>query len=734
MPFVDVVSGTTLSPSVAIDFGLFEKKSAEFAFYFTDEASSPIEIGIPPETATFTGNVARCTSEPVPAVPDGLEHYLVVIKVLLPQRESQQMWPNIYRVWPATVDLELAPVDHNGNAEPARVVPFTVAYDSGTPTRRITAGDGTYPINVIRPQGRIDIAIPLPWRVQRWVTGDASAGRTRKAEVELFLAGFITPASGTKLEWAVNRKTTNSGADQRGNVVTVTVGKKGDAANGAPWQNTVVYIVATFSRTTARTDHAPSLDKVQSLVTTDGGKKQTANVTIGAGGTATFDVDLGFAGGETCKIEIGTEWDSGALVAVHDTLDFENWREFDYELLLPQVDGDERISDVTEFKSKTVAALPDDTVDALKRCLDPVKVRLKAGKALFCKKEHLDDDGRGCLFSDGAIFGKSGSRVLLLPTADAVSVMDRALSASSAEVLRIIVGDYIALSHDWTQLFDDIDREGERAVVGEVAGCVAIDRAIDAARSGFARGQYPISLMRWKVTQYRDASDWSNFPEPVEDGKPGWDYRDWQDFTAKEDIEKHIAFANDKIRFRFPTGKSTYPGQIFTVDGGQLTVTTDKKYELSISIELQGVCIDMPLGAAGKGNVAMSSCGNAYHPVGLARAIAHELGHCMGQAYGGKGLDKTRGRTNPMPGISFPAVVPDGDIYTEHGDRGIHCANGLTKKDESSFMYSGAETEAACTMFGHGLLTNTKEYPFCAGCRTHILAEKLDDIRKDWHA
>jgi hypothetical protein len=739
MPFADVFPGTIITPRMEFEFGWFETRSVDFAFYVKDPADALIAtVHLSRKTGTISGSVASCTSDVCPAVPAGLEHYRVVVEAVLTQRGTKQLSTTIYRVWPATVPLTFVPVDTAGLAQPARAIPFTLSYDRQAAAARTTLADGTYDIAVIRGGGRIDVGVVSPWRLVRWTTGAADAGRTRQAEVELFEAGFISPAAGAKLEWAVNRQTTNAGADRRGQVVTVTVGRRGDAARGAAsgMRGARVYIVATYSITTARTDHAPTLKKVTGLVTSPDKKKQTAYVTIGAGLSYAFDVDLGFAGGETCKLEIGTELrDDGTLLAVHDTLDFENWREFDYELALPQADGADRITDVTEFKSKTVAGLPDTTVAMLKKILDPVKVRLKFGQALFCNQTHLLDDGRGSLYADGTLFGKAGQRVFILSNADAVGVMNRALNASAAELLRLVVADYLAISHPWDQLFKDIDREGPHAVVAGRPSCLAIDRAIDTQQAGFARGQYPISKLRWKVTHYLAAdAPWTDFPEEVEAGRPGWDYRDWAELTLEDDIKQHVTLAKENVSFRFPAGKATFPGQVFTNEAGKLTITTDKKYVLTLSIQLQGVCIDFALGGAGRGNVVLSSYGNTYHANGLARALAHELGHCMGQGYGGKTLDAVRGRTAAMPGIPFPAAVPGGDIYTEHGDRGIHCANGLLRKDEATYSYATADAEAACVMFGHGSLASATEYAFCANCRTYILAEKLDDIRTNWEA
>jgi hypothetical protein len=734
--YVDILAGSRLRPQVELSFGWLEAKTATFYFTLQDSAVRDLPILMSTEVATFNGNIATCTSQNTPPVPAGHDFYYIVVRAMTGSGAKAQA-DDIYRVYPSVVDLELVPVDGAGTPLlPMRAVPYTVSYDRGGATARNTSAvDGRAMITVVRLGGRIDIAVPMPWTVTRWVTNSASAGRTRSAEVRLFEAGFVTPAPGAKLEWAVNRATTNAGADRRGQTVTITVARKGEAALGVAGstavQGAVVYIVATFSKTTANTDHDPKLKRVTGLVSTNGGKTQTGRVTIGANKIATFDVDLGFAGGETCKLEIGTEVDdTGALTAVHETLDFENWREIEYDLLIPLADGADRLSDCTVFKSKTVAALPDDTVAELKTRLDPVKVRLVPGTIVFGDKTKFDAGWNATLFDDGAIFGQGGKKVFVLGAVDRVEAMDLYLKAGTGDRLRIAACDHVGMAHRWTQRFDEIDSEVTRDVVSDPPLKV-IDRVIDTSMAAdvdsYARGAFPIRKLTWTATQYRDnAAPWDEFPTDITTaGDPGGDSRTGVELTDKDDILAHLTFAGDKISFKFPRGKATFPGERYPLEANKLTCTRGAtKYTITISIQLEGVGMREPLGAAALGDIVISSGFGTIPARALALIIAHEVGHCMGQAYGG--------RATPTAGIPLPAEVPGGHIYSGKGHQGYHCANGVLRKDELKYTYAGINAEAVCVMFGQRDQTVDVSFPFCSFCITYVLAENLSNIRRNW--
>jgi hypothetical protein len=733
LPEVDVFEGSTLAPKVTFDFGW---RDVEFVFNVAPPlgliGGDVSSVRLAPKKISFLGKEATCTSDELPQVPTGLSHYRVTVRAFSPtfaQPTLTSLCDTVYHVFPESVSVELIPTDGIKQA-----LDFTVDGPDGVSTKK-TDGAGKRSLILNHP-GKLTIQPVLPWIVDGWTTGSADAGRKRVASVKIFEAGFISPAPGAH-EWIVNRKTANSGADKRGQVVSIRIGGKGDSGRAEDaWtgvKDATVYIVCTFSKTTARTDTVPKLDKVTDYASSNGGKKQTGTVKLKSDKTATFKIDLGFAGGETCKVQIGTvKREDGSLKTVDETIDFTNWREIDYDMLVPKSDGDDRITDVSILKSKTEAEFTKNTVDAVKEALDAVNVRLVPKVTRFCTAADLVNGGTGALCDNGTAFGRDGKRMFFLSDNDYAAILSKLPNAADKTTVSVIICDVLASPKLWTQSFAEVYKAGSHKVTDQR---YVINPAVDGTVGGVARGGYPISRLRWRATHHGDRFD----PIPITISRgtdPGGAAMGWTTITDVDDIKAHVTIAPTSITFAFPTGKADYPGQQFPISEGVLKWTdptnVNNQRTILIEIEIQGAYASTPFGSTSGGNIGMSTWNGRSHEIALARVLVHELGHRMGQAYGAKTFDATFGRTDPMDGLGFPAVVPGGNIYAGHGHQGLHCAAGVTAKDTDPYT-SVQDAEATCAMYGSSSYTLTVMQSYCVDCQKYIRAENLADVRQTWN-
>jgi hypothetical protein len=717
-----IVEGSTIRATFAFSLSLLER-TAKFVFTVTSVGG----LRLPAKTVTFRGKEATATSDPLPDVPDELDHYVVQVEGFVLSGENllqRQLGPDTYRVWARSTAVELVPVDGAGTAIAMQAVPFTLTTLAGVTTNDTTAArDGKRAVDINRTQ--VTIAPVLPWVVHRWVTGAPNRGSARKAEVKKFEPGFISPAPGTH-EWVVNRATANAGADKRGQRVSIRVGGKGDAARlEAGWtgvQGAEVLINCFFSKTTARTDVPFALGNV--LDGSSRGNWELGRVLLGPDKTATFEVDLGFAGGETCVVEIGTSRNliDDSIEVVHERLELETWREIDYRMLVPKSDGATRITDLSVLKSTTDPNFADLTTAAIKTAFDPVKVRLVPKSVAFYDATALQGNGDGAVYADGTLFNQPGRRLVVFPRTDTTAFFSALPGYPDPSTLTVLVCDHIAAPAEWTQVFPKITAPGPQGVL---PGRYALPKAVDGTIGAIARGAFPVSRIRWKATHFYGPNE-TQISDP---SHPGWDARDWTVLSTEVDIRRHLSLDCRSVTFAFPAGDAAYPGQQFPIDAGELKTGGVK---IAITIQVQGACVALPGGSARRGDVLLSTeCGTA-HVNGLARVIVHELGHCMGQAYGSTAaMVGVPARAAEIPGIPFPAVVPGGVIYSQHGQSGVHCATGVDPRDVDPFT-GVQDAQATCVMYGSGDMTAATVWSFCAACQKYVLAENLSDIRKNW--
>jgi hypothetical protein len=286
--------------------------------------------------------------------------------------------------------------------------------------------------------------------------------------------------------------------------------------------------------------------------------------------------------------------------------------------------------------------------------------------------------------------------------------------------------DFLAERQVWRETFKEVGASKFVAPSMRV-----FEQAIEEG-SGFKHGEYFIKSILWFATEYQDGNTWKPISGPND---PGGGFSVGGHLTDEADIKAHIGYKDCwALELKFPDKKPGYPGAKIAKDGSGNFVDKGKKIRLSIVIDGIG-CVTQFNGYAWKGKIWMNTFGGVKKdPVGMGVVIAHELGHNMGQGYGDKTLDAARGRKEGIPGIPFPPVVPAGNKYTEHGHRGIHCANGLADKTRAHYdVPRGVSLEEhTCIMYGAMDMNSSKEYPYCEECTPFIRGEVLTDIRKAW--
>ncbi|MCP3139565.1 hypothetical protein [Pyxidicoccus xibeiensis] len=746
MSYVDILEGSLLAPRAVLELGYWDTREATFTYVFRPPpgalGATVAGLSLPDQAGTFSGSVVTCAGPRCPAVPLGLPYYVMYFAVTFKQ---QFIVSDVeYRVWPARLDVELVPYDENNQVVANEEIPFEVVWkkppdgltaDGGVLSQKTSAVDNKRQVALTQAKP-VELRFAKPYVFKQWDTGTATVGSVRKARIQTtFTAGFLGPLADAKIQQVINRASGAKGRDGKGRVITFVVGGKGDGAraplNKIALEGADIFITCTFSRKSKRSDELPELKGVQDLVSTDGGKVQTGRVTVGADKEASFQVDLGIAGGETCKVEVGARKGT-----VTDTLDFETWREVEYELLQPTADGDDRLTDFTVLKSKTVLGLKDETLLATTTCLDDVFIKLVKRREEFVRKTDLSHGGAANVL-DGAVFEKTaGTKVFVLSTGQQATLLNALMQHRDGRTMSILLSDYLVIPRQWDQSFLAVEAPGEHAVM---ATRVALELTLDDSVGGVGAGVFCIQRLAWKATQCRTLADdgddgFPGFWEDITDAEdPGGVLRTGAEYTTEAAIRAHVELVHyQKLRFKAPTGDPSYLGvRLPVVDG----CFRSGAREFQLSFQLQGVCLQPARGSALRGDTGLSTVLGATHANALARALTHELGHNMGQAYGGKTLDATLGRTAPIPGIPFPKGVPDGDVYTEKSHQGLHCANGLTKKASLSYdaaTYPEVELEHTCVMFGAGAANSAKVYTFCEGCKERILAENLSDIRLNW--
>lgn len=738
MAYTEVFEDSKLKLKVKIKKGPKKAPNCTFQFEVVDGDAIADKPGkVVGEFATCDLDVPKVKEQ----VKDGAiqETYTIAYKVIdKDDGDAEYPGPETYRVWPRNVKVTLKK-DDNGTEKNATGVAFKLTQKDGEP---FSATMLTQTIDHKRGKPAAITLVPNPnYKVKTWKKGEESAGREREAVVDAsFEAAFMSPVSGTKIEQAINHPTGvgQFGTDAKGHEVVITVGAKpdigvSDVAARTAIPGAHVFIKATFSRSSGRTDPVPGLVKfaddqpLEEIKKSPDGKSWTAKVKITDDKIGKFKLELGLGGGEECKLEIGTIKDKWT-----DTLEFQNWRKLQYELWMPNNSGANKATDYTKFMGDGSAGLSATSTDYFKKTLDKVFIKFTAVSNNFLTKAQLPANGDHNIIDADYVKKDAGSKVLVLELDQAKTVLDAvATNKTDARIITMIWCDHLCDPKAWNEGYL-VWQDNQEIATGDLR---VFKKAVVAV-GGVAHGAYPIKELHWKVSQYKDGT-WKPVSAATD---PGYAHRNWTLINDEADIKAHVEFMKyDTIKFKFPTTKAGFPGKELTMTGGKPTAG-GKELAVTFAI-MSSAATEMGFnGAALQGTVWMNTHSGAVHHVGMGRTVLHELGHNMGMAYGSIRDLTIRGQkdANQIPGIPFPKPVPVGYVYDDAwGHTGGHCTYGLSVNARKAADFSksaDAWDQRKCIMFGAGDMSLSQEFSFCPECTKFITGQNLESIRKDWKA
>ena len=272
-----------------------------------------------------------------------------------------------------------------------------------------------------------------------------------------------------------------------------------------------------------------------------------------------------------------------------------------------------------------------------------------------------------------------------------------------------------------------------------------------------ADGQLGVHSLRWRVTNYRP-KEFTNWYDAEMKHSPEI-YKRHAKWTTVGPFES-LEARNEWVRLTNSLTVEVTPPKTVTrlleVSEGEDEDGDPYEYEAQIDIDLICNGVEFSVLGSAKEGVGMFRL-DGRNVLGLARTIAHEIGHNLGQGYTAKQQGVTGGRAKAIPGMPFAPKWPEGNYYVGMGHTGGHCAQHLRelmaneryemrRRDlarERNFeapvfarwlhrdprYYSGV-----CVMYGSGDAAPTTARDFCDSCISAITATDASDVRKDWTA
>jgi hypothetical protein len=660
-----------------------------------------------------------------PEVPDGKESYLINYELEADGRKFAGAYP--YRVWPHYFNMKA--VGKDGKAFPG--FPFKVKQAGAPATEKSkapqTGGDGTLRVD-LKVTGAVAVEAVSPFLIDKWTAGK-DKGRNLEAHVSRkpFTAAIYAPADKDVKQY-VNLPPGRMAGYNGGSRLKVQVGPKEDKgkapADRAGMKDDEIFVQVVFSdKNSKRNEPKPRLIVDGSDVAPEADKRTfKSKVKLGEGGNpADFIVELGYAGGDACEIKVGV-----TAACEDDKIKVTTWRKLGLEIIQPKPE----CSSYTVFKSDKSDGLADDQANAIKKELGKVFIEMDCAKniAPYAK---ADLAGRApYLVFDAAYFQRDpGKKMVMLSDQHFQDLRDSKASSNPQPKMSLVTAwaDYYSDASN-VQLTAFLDSSSSTEEIQAPKGVFEFDPIK-------ADGSMGIQKFTWWTSQYMKDGQWADIQNP---GDPGYDKSTaQQEVTASWDELQHfIQFVHyRKIIIKLPkrAGKEATDPGFFLTQGG-------KRVRIGVKIVFAGA--EFTANAGGwHGWINMSTYGGKFKTGGLVATLLHELGHNLGQAYAGKTVDPTYGRTdaNAIPGIPFPPGVAEGFVYGGHGHTGTHCVTGVRRNNRANASYTepnqsavAIQNEATCIMFGSGDMNDAKLKEFCEDCRTYIRATEAHNITKVW--
>lgn len=320
-------------------------------------------------------------------------HYFYKVKNLDGTTETLQNFPaNRIQVFPRAAQLKVT--DKDGKAfhgfdfrveQDGRLSETRKTFAASTPNAKgETVAAGSCEFNLELFAGFRIVPSP-PYQILEEVTG---TGRKRVIKGGLgFRARFVAPSGGAAIKQLVNYDIESQGQTGIGHAVTIEIGVHPEdllylhgidkpavhfRVSYGPESGAVVEKSARDDAAhPTKVTKASASDSSVTIEEKEAKKKYQGKVVL-TDGAGKFVVGLGKAGGDTCKVEISgsANFLTAANVPADDTLEFENWRQVHYELMVPDLLRDRLEPSSLNFDTPTTGYLD------------------KLGRDLFIRFEH----------------------------------------------------------------------------------------------------------------------------------------------------------------------------------------------------------------------------------------------------------------------------------------------------------------------------------------------------------
>jgi hypothetical protein len=402
-------------------------------------------------------------------------------------------------------------------------------------------------------------------------------------------------------------------------------------------------------------------------------------------------------------------------------------------MVQPEASSSNNITDFTFFTTDKTPGLSSDSLNFIADTLNDCYIELVSLSINTYHKENLPANGEFNIIDGSYIKKAAGKKAVFMTIDQCRNILNqKSKNKGNNRAASIVWCDYIVDMVEFKQEISEVFTP-QKIQLNEVI----FKKNIDSFKS-CQIGKFSIVSLKWHASHWYDFSstpaEWKQIRSASD---PGWAFREWHQLTNENDIKAHIKFIDyQTIELNFPATKDTFPGRILKMDDTLQFIDNGHVIGLSIEIKAIGSTIGYN-GAAVHGDIFMNTHAGNVHQIGMSRTLLHELAHNMGQVYADKKIDATFGRPplKEIPGIPFPAGVPEGYAYGGRGHTGTHCAYGLSKSVRSVPNYGNSDDAflmKQCIMFGSGDMSSSVLFDFCPDCKKHLKAEDISDIRKSW--
>ena len=709
----------------------------------------------PSGESTAKGLTHDLTFEPVPA---GKESYVVSWKYKLAE-VGEISGEDTYRVWPKLLKLKVKMKE----GAKGSVEGFTFSLIQGEETKQPTVeANGEWSGALLKMP--YEIGAVSPWVLEKNTPSqERAAEHTLEISQTPWTAKIVSQRSGTA-QSDPHKQYVNlpdEASTEKGSLLNVEV-KPHDPKLGLKGQKISVRVTFEASNSLRTTPRPTLVVNNNPLTSTNPNAKPgqdaliyETQLALGAHeGSVKFDVQLGYAGGDQCLIEVGFDDGFG-----DDKLYVQNWRRLESEFIVPERairQSWDNLVNNDDNDPQPAQALQDE----LKKILEPLYIELLFPQAF--RKVYTANDidqvtgargGAQTFVIDAPKLkpSMSGKWTFLAPS-DLDALRDRVTNNAPQSPLRLMMvlvdqmpktlgeDDVTLASVSPGQYYNEFDQATKDDEIGKdlergKPPCVLLRNPIATG----AADLWGLEKASWTISGWRKRSKdaWNEggfFAIPFDDQAKVWPQNLFGEFQEmvpgnQGDVDEWVEFVHmKKVKMKLPNRLHQY----FSKGGYE--------FRLQVLLDLRHFNTGANANAL-RGKIRLTTMVGMGTPAGVARTLAHEIGHNLGHAYfenKGKATDN-RGRvpSRKIPGVDFEPTVPNGAFYAGKGHKGAHCAYGIKMKDpklldEEKFTSKDHTLDSNCVLYGQGNQNASTEFKYCPLCTKYILASDARDITTDW--